>query len=101
MFKKIFKKDIITLRKYKPVFTTTDGIKHEGQTYNWAIVERLRCSIPKYIMIDIKSDGYIEDKEKVMYPLTNIVSIEWEVVREVKLEDTFSEYTIFVSKLEE
>lgn len=101
MFKKIFKKEIVTLRKYRPIFVTTDGVKHEGQTYNWGIVERLRCSIPKYIMIDIKSDGYIEDNKKVMYPLTNVVSIEWELVKELKLEDNFGDYTIFVSKLEE
>ena len=101
MFKKLFKKDIVTLRKYKPVFVTTDGVKHEGQTYNWAIVERLRCSIPKYIMIDVNSDGYIEDKEKVMYPLTNVISIEWELIKEVKRDDNFNDYTIFVSSLSE
>ena len=101
MFKKFFKKDIVTLKRYKPVFTTVDGKRHEGRTYNWAIEERVRCTIPQYIMIDIKSDGYIEDKEKIMYPLTNVLSIEWAVVGEVQLEDKFSEYSVFVCDIEE
>jgi hypothetical protein len=98
MFDKLFKKDIITLRKYKPNFTTTDGNKHEGTVSRWAIKERLKCSIPQYLMINITSDGYIEDKEKIMYPLTNIISIEWEVVEEIKVEDRFSEFDVFINQ---
>ena len=97
MFNNLFKKNIITLRKYKPSFITTDGNKHEGRVYRWAIKERLKCSIPQYLMIDITSDGYIEDKEEIMYPLANIISIEWEVVKEIRVEDRFSEFDTFIN----
>lgn len=36
------------------------------------------------MMIDIKSDGYLEDNYGVMYPLANIVSIDWQLVDEKK-----------------
>ena len=93
-------KEKVTLRKYRPYFATTDGVKHEGAKYNWAISERLRCSIPQYIMIDIKSDGYIEDSNGTMYPLVNVVSIEWEVEKEMIVEDNFDRYQVFVTKKE-
>jgi hypothetical protein len=97
MFKKFFKKDIVTLKKYKPTFITVDGKEHEGIEYNWAVIERLKCSVPEYIMVDINSDGYIEDEKKIMYPLANVISINWKVVGELQVEDYFDEYTIFVS----
>jgi hypothetical protein len=100
-YKKLFKRDIITLRQYQPIFGTIDGVRHEGVIYNWAILERLRVSVPEYLMIDINSDGYIMDKDRVMYPIHNVKSITWEIVRERKMEDTFNDYTIFVSKLPE
>lgn len=98
--KKIFKKDKITIQKYKPFFITIDNIKHEGLEYNWGIVDRLRCSVPEYIMIDIKSDGYIEDENKIMYPLSNIISIEWKLIEEKIVEDNFGDYQIFVKTKE-
>jgi hypothetical protein len=97
MFKNFFKKDIVTLNKYKPTFITVNGQEHTGVEYNWAIVERLKCSIPEYIMVDINSDGYIEDENKIMYPLANVVSIKWNLVGEMTVEDYFDEYSIFVS----
>lgn len=104
MFKKklekLLEKEKVTLRKYRPYFTTTDGVKHKGCEYNWAISDRLRCSIPQYIMIDIKSDGYIEDSNGTMYPLVNVVSIEWEVEEEMIVEDDFDRYQVFVTKKE-
>lgn len=100
VFKKILKKDNVTVKKYKPLFVTVDNIKHEGFEYNWAIVDRLRCSVPEYIMIDIKSDGYIEDKNGIMYPLSNIISIEWKVLKEMVVEDNFDEFKIFLTTKE-
>lgn len=52
-------------------------------------------------MIDINSDGYIEDDNEVMYPLSNIISIKWELVDEKTVEDIFKEYQFFVRTLGE
>lgn len=100
MFKKLFEKEKITIRRYKPIFVTVDGKEHEGYTYNWIITNRLRCSPPNYIMIDVTSDGYLKDTNGVMYLLNNIVSIDWQIVEERQVDDTYSEYQIFISTLE-
>lgn len=96
MFNKIFKKDMVTLRKYKPIFITVDNVKHEGIKYNWIIIDRLSCGAPEYLIEDIISDGYIEDKEHIMYILTNVISVEWKVVEEKIVEDTFDVYQVYV-----
>jgi hypothetical protein len=96
-FKKVFEKKKVTAQKFKPFFITVDGVEHEGLSYGWFISNRLRCTVPEYIMIDIKSDGYIEDKDDVMYMLTNVISIRWEPLEERVVEDNFSEYAIFIS----
>ena len=48
------------------------------------------------IMISVKSDGYIEDKNRVMYPLENVISIEWKLIEERIFVDSFDDYQIFV-----
>ena len=93
----VIKKKTVTLKKFRPVFTTVDGNTHIGCEYKYGIKERLLCTIPEYIMIDIKSDGYIKDHRNVMYPLTNIVSIDWSLEDEKVVEDKFSEWIVFVS----
>ena len=50
----------------------------------------LLCTVPEYIMIDIKSDGYIEDQNDIMYPLQNILSIDWKLIDEKVVLDNFS-----------
>jgi hypothetical protein len=95
--KKLFEKKMVTVHKFRPVFTTVDGNTHIGLEYNYGIANRLRCSIPEYMMIDIKSDGYLKDHRKVMYPFANIISIDWQLVDEKEVEDKFSEYGIFVT----
>ena len=97
LFKKAFRKNMVTLQKFKPVFTTVDGHRHTGFEYNYGIVEKLRCSVPEYMMIDIKRDGYLEDNYGLMYPLANIVSIDWQLVDEKKVEDKFGEYQTCVT----
>ena len=98
--KKLFEKEKITVQKFKPFFVTVDGIEHEGLNYKWGITNRLLCTIPEYIMIDIEENGYIKDKNEIMYPLTNIVSIEWKLLEEKIIEDNFSKYQIFVTTKE-
>ena len=96
MFRKVEKRKV-TVQKFKPFFVTTDGRIHEGVHSNWYIADRINCTVPQFIMIDIKSDGYIEDEYGVMYPLTNVVSIKWELLDERIVEDNFDEYDVFVS----
>ena len=94
---KIFKENTITIQKFKPFFVTTDGVRHEGLDYPWYIADRLQCTVPEYIMLDIKSNGYIEDKNKVMYLLSNVVSIEWVLLKERRKIDKFSNYQISIA----
>lgn len=80
----------ICLQKFQPFFITTDGVEHEGYKYNWFNADRLLCTVPEYIMINIKSDGYIEDQNDVMYPLQNILSINWKLIDQKVVLDNFS-----------
>lgn len=98
--KKLIQKKMVTVQKFKPVFATIDGNTHIGLEYNYGIANRLRCSVPEYMMIDIKRDGYLKDHRNVMYPLSNIISIDWQLVDEKEVEDKFGEYRIFLSKKE-
>lgn len=78
---------IFCLQKYKPVFKTIDNIIHDG-TNKW-IDPGCISNIPEYLMIEIKSKGYIKDDKNVMYPLENILSIEWKLIKEKKFLDDF------------
>lgn len=98
--KKLFEKKMVTVQKFRPVFVTVDGNTHIGCEYKYGIANRLRCSVPEYIMIDIKSDGYLKDHRNVIYPLTNIVSIDWQLEDQKEIEDKFDMYTIFLSNEE-
>ena len=100
MFKKLLEKKQVVARRYKAVFTTVDGKEHEGCTYNWMLINRVR-NPEHYIMIDIKSDGYIEDVAGVMYILNNVISLDWQVVEERQVEDKYSDYQVFVEILSE
>ena len=65
------------------------------------IVERLKCSVPEYIMLDITSAGYIRDENEIMYPLSNVVSIEWKLQELRIVEDNFDWCQIFVTTKDE
>ncbi len=99
--KELFKSTLpkIKVQRYKPVFVTVDGREHEGPTYNWIIPSRIKCSPSTYIMYDVSSDGYLKDKEGVMYILSNIISIDWQIVEEREVEDKYSEYQVYISEL--
>lgn len=70
------------LRSYRPIFKTIDGEKHVGIQYKYADENRVRGSVPELLMISVKSNGYLVDIESKMYPLANIISIEWDLVDE-------------------
>jgi hypothetical protein len=91
----------IKVQKYKPVFVTVDGKEHEGPVYNWIIPSRIKCSPSTYIMYDVSSDGYLKDKDGVMYILSNIISIDWQIAEEKEIEDKYSEYQVYINKLKE
>lgn len=96
------KPKIITLQKFQPFFTTIDNVKHEGiDRYKWAISDGLSCTVPECIMITIKSDGYMKDKNDVIYPIQNIISIEWKLLEEkVVLDNFYHQWDIFFSDKE-
>lgn len=95
---KIFKKKMIAVKKFRPVFTTIDGNTHLGVAYNYGIADRLTCSIPEFLMSYTTDDGYLKDNKNVMYPLANIVSIDWKLEDEKEIEDRFGEFTIFITQ---
>lgn len=90
---------VIHLQKYKQVFTTVDGAVHEAiDVYNWANADDIPYSVPEYMMMDIKSDGYLIDSKRIMYPLQNVLSIEWKLVEEKTVLDDFDhEYQVYFS----
>lgn len=81
-FKHMRNKDIKTmvLDQYRPLFTTTDGKVHIGKEYKYMDSNSFTCSIPEYLMIGIKDKGYMSDVYGIMYPLENIISIEWDML---------------------
>ena len=91
------KPKMVTIQKYKPFFITNDDVKHEGINRRWCIIDRLNCSVPQYMMIGTMDDGYIEDENRVMHLLSNVKSIEWKLMGEDVVEDTFPLYQIFVT----
>lgn len=58
-------------------FKTVDGEYHVSPTCKWFNSSEILCSVGQYFMYDIKGDGYIKDEKYIMYPLSNVVSIEW------------------------
>lgn len=82
MFKR-FKEAIIpllqlTLEKYKAVFKTVDGEMHETECFNWGNPKGLLCSVPDYIM---SGREYLTDVNGVKYPICNIISIKFILVK--------------------
>lgn len=89
----------IILQKYQPFFTTIDNVVHEGtDKYKWVNSDEILCTIPEYLMIGIKSDGYMEDKNDVIYPIQNIISIEWKLLEEkIVLDNFYHKWNVFFS----
>lgn len=77
------------LQKYSAIFTTIDG-KEYRSTYKWTRKSGLRCSVPEYLMLIIKEDGYIEADDYTIYILSNVVSIKWELIDEKIVSEDFS-----------
>lgn len=86
-----------TLCHYTAHFTTIDGKEHSSNQYRYGAPEYLECPVPEYIMIDVKTDGYLKDDDGIMYPLQNVVSISWEC-DDIIENAILNEYQIFYDK---
>ena len=78
--KKMFfkrEKEMIPVIHYSAKFKTIDGEEHVFNHFRYADPSSIRCTIPEFIMIGVKSDGYLADNNGTMYPLNNIISISW------------------------
>lgn len=80
LFKKREKKykptDFVIVEKWGATFKTLDGDEHSFRHKFYIDPNTIRCSIPEWIMIDIKHEGYIMVGETA-YPFQNIISIDW------------------------
>lgn len=74
-FKKVT--PLIEVIHYSVCFKTIDGNEHQYTRFRYADPAQLTCSIPEYLMCKIKGDGYLKDDDGLMYPLQNVVQIEW------------------------
>ena len=74
-----FKKStpLIEVIHYSVYFKTIDGNKHSYTHFRYADPTQLNCSIPEYLMCLVKNDGYFQDDNDLMYPLQNVIQIEW------------------------
>jgi hypothetical protein len=99
--KQSFEVPMIELQKVRPRFITNDGVEHIGLEYNWAARSRLRCSVGEYIMTYITSNGYIEDNKLIMFPLSNVNEISWEILDKKSYPYKYSNrYQIFFNNEE-
>lgn len=77
-FRKLFLSGgVAQFEKMYPVFKTVDGNVHTGHVSRWLKVSSINCSTGKFLMYDISSAGYVLDTDDIMYPLENVVSLEW------------------------
>lgn len=67
----------IEVEHYSVFFTTVDGKEYCYNHYRFADPKVISCSVPEYIMIDVRHNGYLEDNDEIIYPLQNIISIKW------------------------
>ena len=89
MFKKKEKpKKILRLIQYRPVFTTSDKVKHVGKTYNYADMDMFTIPVKDHLMREIiHEDGYIMDENNLCYLLHTIKTVEFEMVNVKKVID--------------
>ena len=89
LYKKIYgEKNIVTAIHYTVSFTTIDNEKHKYSYFSHINPDSITCSIPEYLMLFIKKNGYIKDDAGIMYPLQNIISIEWTMDSTIKAIET-------------
>lgn len=98
LYKMIYgERNIITAIHYTVSFTTIDNEKHKYSHLSYVNPNSITCSIPEYLMLFIKKDGYIKDDAGIMYPLQNIISIEWTKDSEINAIETNPYETFYYS----
>ncbi|MFQ7801371.1 MAG: hypothetical protein ACLRHW_17980, partial [Coprobacillus cateniformis] len=62
--------------------------------------EQLQCSIPDYLMTSIRCDGYVKDMNGCMYPLENVIKIEWNLceAQTITLKTCLPRFKTFYTK---
>lgn len=86
---KIKKNSKIKEQKIQAKFKTTDGEFHISKKYGWYNVSNLVCKAGEYAMIDINHKNYIEDNFGTIFPLNNIIYIEWNIIDERESEEVY------------
>ena len=91
-----------SFQRYQPIFKTTDGETHEGAEFNWVCREQLQCSIPDYLMTSIRCDGYVKDMNGSMYPLENVIKIDWNLreAQTIMIKTCLPRFKIFYTENE-
>lgn len=95
--KKATEKPRCSFQKYQAIFKTVDGQIHNGTEYNWACREQLSCSVQEHLMTYTQCNGYLEDEFGKMYPLENIISIEWKLLEVQTITTFLPRYKVFYS----
>jgi hypothetical protein len=72
LLKDIQKPTLVTLNEYIVEFCTVDGEKHISPSY-LIDEDMITCSFIEFFLIC--KDKYLKDKNGVMYPINNIISI--------------------------
>lgn len=67
-----------TFQKWKAVFKTIDGETHEAHM-NFVNADGIRGTVPQFLMT---GKEYFKDLDGVMYPIHNVISINWVLVEE-------------------
>jgi hypothetical protein len=92
MFKKKPKFELVVAQNIIPKFTTMDGKEHESGYYHWIDAEQINIPAPAFIMRSVVNEGYLTGDDDLMYPLSNIVSINWIIREERRLARPASKY---------
>lgn len=93
----LFRKSLpfIEVIHYSVYFKTIDGNTHQYTHFRYADPVQLNCSIPEYLMCLVKNDGYFQDDNDLMYPLQNVIQIEWKEDDRQTVKQSSDSWTVF------
>lgn len=93
----LFRKSLpfIEVIHYSVYFKTIDGNTHQFTHFRYADPVQLNCSIPEYLMCLVKKDGYFQDDNNLMYPLQNVIQIEWKEDDRKTVKQSSDSWTVF------
>lgn len=69
------------MRKYKIVFTSLDGKKHEFSRMNYADDNSIQCSVGEYYLI---GESFLKDDDDNIYPIDTIQNIRFDLVDKIE-----------------